>query len=151
MVQIKTLRKDHLMRVERADLRCRPIFAWKRADNEHHCLLTFSVQPLHRNVQRFRGGLVLKAHRLLYHSMLGLRVIKKEKEYLFSRSSSPWMLRRSLQSDSSCPPSGTFSVGQSEEQCLEGRYKATWKRKFKLPWRDPGPTTHLNDKVDSDQ
>jgi len=28
-------------------------------------------------VQRFRGGLVFKAHILLYHSTLGLRVIKK--------------------------------------------------------------------------
>jgi len=27
----------------------------------------------------FRGGLVFKAHRLLYHSILGLRVIKKKK------------------------------------------------------------------------
>ena len=34
----------------------------------------------HRNVQRFRGGLVFKAHRLLYHSTLGLRVIKKKKK-----------------------------------------------------------------------
>ena len=32
-----------------------------------------------RNVQRFRGGLVFKAHRLLYHSTLGLRVIKKKR------------------------------------------------------------------------
>ena len=31
-------------------------------------------------MQRFRGGLVFKAHRLLYHSTLGLRVIKKEEE-----------------------------------------------------------------------
>jgi len=30
--------------------------------------------------ERFRGGLVFKAHRLLYHSTLGLRVIKKEGE-----------------------------------------------------------------------
>ena len=30
--------------------------------------------------QRFRGGLAFKAHRLLYHSTLGLRVIKKKKE-----------------------------------------------------------------------
>ena len=37
-------------------------------------------QLLHRNVQRFRGGLVFKAHRLLHHSALGLRVIKKEKK-----------------------------------------------------------------------
>jgi len=32
-------------------------------------------------VQRFRGGLVFKTHRLLYHSTVGLRVIKKEREY----------------------------------------------------------------------
>ena len=32
------------------------------------------------DVQRFRGGLVFKAHRLLYHSTLGLRVIKKKKK-----------------------------------------------------------------------
>ena len=29
-------------------------------------------------MQRFRGGLVFKAHTLLYHSTLGLRVIKKK-------------------------------------------------------------------------
>jgi len=28
---------------------------------------------------RFRGGLVFKAHRLVYHSTLGLRVIKKSR------------------------------------------------------------------------
>jgi len=33
-----------------------------------------------RNVQRFRGGLVFKAHRLLYHSTLDVRVIKKKKK-----------------------------------------------------------------------
>ena len=37
-------------------------------------------QVLRRNVKRFRGGLVCKAHRLLYHSTLGLRVIKKKKK-----------------------------------------------------------------------
>jgi len=31
-------------------------------------------------VQRFRDGLVFKAHRLLYHSTLGLRVIKEKKK-----------------------------------------------------------------------
>ena len=30
-------------------------------------------------MKRFRGGLVFKAHRLLYHSTLGLSVIKKKK------------------------------------------------------------------------
>jgi len=34
-------------------------------------------QLFSRNVERFRGGLVLKAHRLLYHSTLGPRVRKK--------------------------------------------------------------------------
>ena len=33
-----------------------------------------------RNVQRFQGVLVFKAHRLLYHSTLGLTVIKKKKK-----------------------------------------------------------------------
>jgi len=39
------------------------------------------VRAPHDLVDRplFRGGLVFKAHRLLYHSTLGLRVIKKEK------------------------------------------------------------------------
>ena len=32
-----------------------------------------------------------------------------------------------------------------------GRYKATWKREFKIPWREAGPPNHLDDKVDSDQ
>ena len=34
----------------------------------------------HRNVQRFRGVLVFKAQRLLYHTTLGLRVTKKKKK-----------------------------------------------------------------------
>ena len=34
------------------------------------------------SVKRFRGGLVLKAHRLLHHSTLGLRVSKKKQKDL---------------------------------------------------------------------
>ena len=34
-----------------------------------------------RNVQRLRGGLVLKAHRRLYYSTLGLRGIKKKRRF----------------------------------------------------------------------
>ena len=41
-----------------------------------------SRQLLYRNVQRFRGGLVLKARRILYQSTLGLRVKKKKKKGL---------------------------------------------------------------------
>ena len=33
----------------------------------------------------------------------------------------------------------------------EGRCKATWKRKFKLSWREAGPPNHHDDEVDSDQ
>ena len=40
--------------------------------------VTISEQLLYRNVQRLRGGLVFKVHRLLYHSTLDLRVIIKE-------------------------------------------------------------------------
>ena len=39
-------------------------------------------------MKRFRGGPVFKAHRLLYHSTLGLRVIKKKTwSHMFSRTS----------------------------------------------------------------
>jgi len=41
-----------------------------------------SEQLLRRNVQRFRGGLVSKAHGLVYHSTLGLKVIKEEEVLL---------------------------------------------------------------------
>jgi len=42
----------------------------------------FSIQgkTLRRNVKQFRTGLVFKAHRLLYHSTPGSRVIKKKKK-----------------------------------------------------------------------
>ena len=34
---------------------------------------------------------------------------------------------------------------------VEGRYKATWRGEGKLPWREAGPPSHLDDNVDSDQ
>ena len=37
-------------------------------------------QLLSRNVERFRGGLVVKAHRVLYHSTLGSSVINNKKK-----------------------------------------------------------------------
>jgi len=41
----------------------------------------FSIQEqlLRINIKRFRGGLVFKAHRLVYHSTLVLRVIKNKR------------------------------------------------------------------------
>jgi len=35
------------------------------------------IQPLYRTMHWFRGGLVFEAQTLLYHSTIGLRVIKK--------------------------------------------------------------------------
>ena len=44
------------------------------------CVLDLiSDQLLRRNLKWFRGGLVCKAHRLVYHSTLGFRVKKKKK------------------------------------------------------------------------
>ena len=42
--------------------------------------ISIQEQLLSRNVKRFRGGLVFKAHIRLHHSTLGLRVIKKKKK-----------------------------------------------------------------------
>ena len=51
------------------------------------CSDSFVVEPNEEEYRKmvspmpsFRGGLVFKAHRLLYHSVLGLRVIKKRKK-----------------------------------------------------------------------
>jgi len=66
------------------DIFCCSLFAWKRTTLRYVPARTLAsnerVSLLSRNVQRFRGGLVCKAHRLLYHSTLGLRVIKKKGE-----------------------------------------------------------------------
>ena len=40
---------------------------------------SISKQLLSRNMERFREGLVFKAHRILYHSTLGWRVMKKKR------------------------------------------------------------------------
>ena len=43
---------------------------------------------------RFRGGLVCKAHRLVYHSTLGVRVIKKKKQQQDVDPASPAVARK---------------------------------------------------------
>ena len=45
-----------------------------------------SEKLLRRNVKRFRGGLVFRAHRRVYHSTLGLRVIKKRRRVDHARA-----------------------------------------------------------------
>ena len=47
------------------------LLSWKKRE------CTFALFP---TSLRFRGGLVFKAHRLVYHSTPGLRVIKKKKK-----------------------------------------------------------------------
>jgi len=47
---------------------------WQRAGNQ--AVWVWTAQVPSRNVERFQGG---KAHRLLYHSTPGSRVIKKKK------------------------------------------------------------------------
>ena len=42
-------------------------------------------------------------------------------------------------------------VGRVVPAAQEGRCKATWKKEFKLPWREAGPLNHHDDLVDSDQ
>ena len=42
--------------------------------------VSIQEQLLRRNMKGFRGGLAFKAHRLLYYSTLGWRVMKKRKE-----------------------------------------------------------------------
>ena len=37
------------------------------------------------------------------------------------------------------------------QRALKDTCKDTWKRKFKLPWREASPLNHQDDKVDSDQ
>ena len=46
-------------------------------------------QLLSRNVERFRGGLVSKAHRLLCHSTVGSKAIKKKKKKKKKKKSPP--------------------------------------------------------------
>ena len=52
------------------------------------------------------------------------------------------------------PPETHASVVGRASQPLqgeEGRYKATWRRESKIPWREAGPPHHLDDNVDFDQ
>ena len=82
---------------------------------------------------------MFKADRLLYHSTIGLRVIKKKRS-TGGGARELFVLVR-------IEPSAVHEVHLIEE----GRYKATWKREFKLPWHEAGPPNHHDDKVDSDQ
>ena len=74
---------------------------------------------LSRNVTRFRGGLEFKAHRLLYHSTLGLRVIKKTKLCL-SQSGLLNMRRPEVNSLMCGTPPSTFDVKTNSQSDSDG-------------------------------
>jgi len=74
-----------------------------------------------RNVNRFRGGLVFKAHRFVYRPTLGLSVIKKKKLVVDNKNSvSPSRL-----------PGASETAAHIQSTA--------------------GPPNHLDEKVDSDQ
>ena len=64
-------------------------------------------------MERFRGWLVFKAHRRVYHSTLGLRVIKKKKE----RSRKRKRVGGAGRVESSCLQGGSVRGGSG---CLRG-------------------------------
>jgi len=55
--------------------------------------LVRTEQILCKNGKRFQGGLVFEAHRLLYHSTLGWRVIKKKKNRATRRATKNFSAR----------------------------------------------------------
>jgi len=69
-----------------------------------------ACEQLHRrNVKQFRGGLVFKADRLLYHSTLGLRVIKKKKKKGRVLSKKKRVVYRGASLIRNRPPLGPYS------------------------------------------
>jgi len=48
-------------------------------------------------------------------------------------------------------PSAIATAASICSRGQDGRCKATWKREYKLPWREAGPPNHHDDNVDSDQ
>jgi len=61
-----------------------------------HQQLQAGLRAFTNSFQWFRGGLVFKAHRLLYHSTLGLRVTKKKKFRAFTNSSRRFTLNSGI-------------------------------------------------------
>ena len=74
-------------------------------------------------MQRFRGGLVFKAHRLCVSLNSRLESNKEEEEDVEDGG----------------------DQGRGSRGCPPG------KREFKVPWREADPPNHHDDKVDSDQ
>jgi len=62
-----------------------PLLSGARAELVRENLFFFHTlggrRVLIRDVKRFRGGLAFKAHKLVYHSTLGSRVMKKKRKF----------------------------------------------------------------------
>ena len=65
--------------VDMLGVRYKSVNFGKEASLIAHIRLGISEQLLRRNVNRFRCGFVSQTHRLLHHSILGSRVIKKKR------------------------------------------------------------------------
>jgi len=108
-----------------------------------------AVELFGQNVERFQGGLVIKAHRLLYHSTLGSRVIEKTQPVQQLEGSQP-VQKLSL----------TLTLSEKEREVREQKdeREIESKRVYKLcnsrrvhnlytsaPWacRAPPPELHL--------
>ena len=76
------------------------------------------------NVKRFRGGLVFKAHILLYHSTLGLSVTKKKKKAGPFRGLRHCQVRRTRPAGRS-PPSLCESSTITECESSENQNQST--------------------------
>ena len=91
----------------------------------------------------------------VYHSTLGLRVIKKQKKKRTGRQAcfreEGGRETLNLRVTTLRKASIDFMIFAARICHQEGRCKATWKRESKLPWREAGPPNHHDDKVDSDQ
>ena len=92
-------------------------------------------------MNRFRGGLVFnKAHRLVYHSTLGLRVIKKKKEEGLYRG--VLLLSRHVGGHAPLPLSLSYSLCWDHSrsitdfpQDLRDLIKVEWEYSISMSWR----------------
>ena len=78
-------------------------------------------------MKRFRGGLIFKAHRLVYHPTLGSRVMKKRKKSANSEALVQEPLREIAHADSqvmprSPPPLAFFGGGAQYLALLSNEY-----------------------------
>jgi len=92
------------------------------------------------------AGSYVRLIEFVYHSTLGLRVIKK-KSGVTVKPSGPGKLG----STETCIAYGWHSPRVFPAHRASTAQSSAFKREFKLPWREAGPPNHHDDKVVSDQ